>query len=165
MNVMGIVISTSDYYREKSHKAERSKFAQYNYVTLLDSSTATPVTCKLYTNSRKSIQDQLQLGHIACITNLRVQSITVNSLLTDRHMSLTSTPSTSVLLETIHLRRKPLIRAIGIDPFRKLGKFRSEQKSLSLFTRSNIKYDLPFADIPNFALFEAHFMEQLVFFK
>jgi hypothetical protein len=80
-------------------------------------------------------------------------------------MTLTSSPSTSVLLETSHLRRKPLIRAIGIDPFRKLGRFRSEQKALALFTRSNIKYDLSFNDIPNFTLYEAHFMEQLIFFK
>ncbi|EFC44944.1 predicted protein [Naegleria gruberi] len=66
LNIMGIVANIGPYRREKS----QHQFSQYRYVTLMDPSSISAMSVKLYTNSRKHILDTVQIGQVVLLTDV-----------------------------------------------------------------------------------------------
>ncbi|KAG2377585.1 hypothetical protein C9374_009101 [Naegleria lovaniensis] len=74
VNILGVVVNVGPYRREKFH----SQFSQYKYLTLVDPSSVQMMSVKLFTNSRKSLLDSVQVGQVIFISDLRVKQISTS---------------------------------------------------------------------------------------
>jgi hypothetical protein len=161
------VVSVSDYERERAQKLDHVKFAQFNYLTMIDNTSNKTITCKVYTNSRKSTQDRIRVGQIVCLTDMRLLSVTADSLVANRKIFLMSTPSTSIFLEHEQLSKKSIKNIMNTSTLKTLTRFRDERlDEIDPLMRNNPRYNLPFIDVPSYSIYESIFPDYpLVFFK
>jgi hypothetical protein len=104
INIIGLVVNITDYQREILISTDgvvypEPKYAQFRYVTIIDSSALKKVNCKIYTNSRKHLVDKLEVGNLVLLTDMTLYSVCPNSKISQREFLLQTSFVSNIISE------------------------------------------------------------------
>jgi len=103
--------SSSSGSSASSSQQQQVRYSMFKTLTLIDSSCDRKFTVTVFTNSRKTSLDKVQVGQIVLLTDLTLHSISFDSLVMNRYTYAKSTPLTQVY--TIESEDEPIMQTMN----------------------------------------------------